>query len=179
MPPLRVTLLIFLLITLFGCNDVARIRQLKAVVTEASELIKQDTDITHQWSDEFVKTFTPENRAQFPANRDFFRTHAAQIIKLIDESSRLNNRAAARYEDAARISGSDQRQRGMVLFSSGCRKTVEMNELVKSQMQMVSDERVADEKTFNDRFLNSWKLIQQKQTEREHDFAEAKRLLAL
>jgi ribosomal protein S19E (S16A) len=177
MAPSRVTLLIFLLVTLSGCNDVARIRQLKAVLSEASVLIKQDTDITQQWCDEFVKTFTPENRAQFPANRDFLRTRAAQIIKLVDESSRLNNSAAARYEEAARISGSDQRQRGMISFASGLRKTVEMNELIKSQMQMVSDERVADEKIFNEKFLHSWKLIQQKQSRREHDFAEAKRLL--
>src|SRR5215211_4046971 len=144
MPAARVTLLIFLLVTFSGCNDVARERQAKALVSEAYQLMKRDTDVTQQWTDEFVKAFTPENRAQFPANRDFLRTHAAQIVKLLDESSGLNNSAAEKYEQAAGLSGNDQQHRGMSSFASGFRKSVEANELLKFQMQMVSDETVVD-----------------------------------
>ena len=177
MPLVRVTLLIFLLVTFSGCNHLSRARQSKALLSEAADLVKQDNKITKQWSDEFVTTFTPENRAQFPDNRDFLRTHAAQIIKLVDESSRLNNIAAVKYEEAARLSDYDERHKGMTSFASAFRKTVEMNDLIKSQMQMVSDQRVVDPDTFNEEFSHSWQLIQQKQSQRERDFAEAKRLL--
>ncbi|HZN00322.1 MAG TPA: hypothetical protein VFB70_13050, partial [Pyrinomonadaceae bacterium] len=109
MSPARAMLLILLLVTFSGCNHLSRARQSKALLSEAADLMKQDNDVTQQWTYEFVTTFTPENRAQFPANRDFLRTHAAKIIKLVEESSRLNNNVAAKYEQAARLSGYDQR----------------------------------------------------------------------
>lgn len=177
MRPARAILLTLLLVTLLGCNHLSRARQSKALLSEAADLMKQDTDITKQWTKEMVTAFTLENREQFPANRDFLRTHAAQIIKLLDESSRLNNNAAVKYEQAAELSGYDDRQRGMTSFASGFRTTVEMNELVKLQMQRVSDQRLADAETFNEGFLQSWQVIQKKQSEREHQFAEGKRLL--
>ena len=177
MPLLRVTLLIVLLVTFASCNHLGRARQSKALLNEAVELMQKNTDVTDQWTKEFVTAFTPTNRAQFPANREFLRTHAARIITLVDESSRLNNHAAVKYEQAARLSDYDQQKRGMNSFASGFRKTVEANELIKSQMQMVSDQRVADAKTFNEQFTHSWQLIQQKQSESQHQFAEGKRLL--
>ena len=179
MPLARVTLLIFLLVAFSGCNNVTRERQSKVLLREANELIKRDTDVTQQWTDEFVKAFKTENRAQFPANRDFLRAHAARIIKLLDESSGLNDSAAAKYEQAAGLSGNDRQHRGMASFASGFRKTVEVNELIKSQMQMVSDETVVDQKSFNEKFSHSWQLIQQKRSESQHNFDEGKRLLSL
>ena len=146
MPVPRVTLLVFLLFTLSSCNFVTSERQLKALLNDASKLMERDTNVTEQWSNEFVRTFTKENRARFPANRDFLRTHAAQIIKLLDESSSLNKSAAEKYEQAAVVSAYDQQQRGLASFASGCRKKAELNEIWKSLMQTVSDETVADEK---------------------------------
>ena len=177
MPLVRVTLLIFLLFTLSACNDVTRKRQSKALLGEASELMKRDTDVTQQWTDEYGRAFTPENRAQFPANRGVLRTHAAQIMKLLDESSRLNNSAADKYEQAAGLSGNDQQHRGLTTFASGFRKTVEVNELLKSQMQIVSDDKVMDERLFNEKFLHLLQLIQQKRSECQNQFGEGKRLL--
>lgn len=164
MPLARVTLLMFLLVGFLGCK-VSPEQQSKALLGEANNLIQQQTKVTGQWVDEFVKAFTPQHRAQFPANRDFLRTHAEKIIKLLDKSLSLSNAAADKYEQAAGLSGNDQQRRGLILFASSFRKSAEVDELVKSQMQMVSDETIVDEKTFNEKFTQSWLLIQQKQRE--------------
>lgn len=177
MPLARVILPIFLLITFSGCNYVARERQSKALLHDAYDLMKRDTDVTEQWANEFAKAFTQQNRAQFPANRDFLRSHAARIITLLDESSRLNNSAADKYEQAAGLSGNDRQHRGLTLFASGFRKTVEVNEILKSLMQTVFDETVVSERTFNEKFSHSWELIQQKRREIDQNFQDGKRLL--
>ena len=174
---LRVALLMFLLVAVAACNHVTSEQQTKALLSEAVELIKRDTDVTGQWANEYGKAFTPENRAKFPANRSFLRSQAVKVIKLLDESSSLNNSAAAKYEQAAGISRYDQQRRGLAAFASGFRKTVEMNELLKSQMQIVSDDNVKDEKLFNEKFLHLLQLVQQKRSESESQFGEAKRLL--
>ena len=177
MPVPRVTLLIFLLLTLSSCNNATSERQRKALMDDALKLMQRDTDVTQQWSNEFNRTFTKENRAMFPANRDFLRTHAAQIIKLLDESSSLNNGAADKYEQAAVLSANDQHQRGITFFASGFRKTVELNEILKSLMQTVSDETVGDEKALNEKFSHLGSLGKQKRREIDQDFQEGKQLL--
>lgn len=175
----RVTLLVLLLLTLSSCNFVTSERQLKALLNDASKLMERDTNVTEQWSNEFVRTFTKENRARFPANRDFLRTHAAQIIKLLDESSSLNKSAAEKYEQAAVVSAYDQQQRGLASFASGCRKAVELNEIWKSLMQTVSDETVTDEKALDEKFSHWGRLLEQKRREIDQDFQDGKRLLRL
>ena len=175
----RVTLLVLLLLTLSSCNFVTSERQLKALLNDASKLMERDTNVTEQWSNEFVRTFTKENRARFPANRDFLRTHAAQIIKLLDESSSLNKSAAEKYEQAAVVSAYDQQQRGLASFASGCRKAVELNEIWKSRMQTVSDETVTDEKALDEKFSHWGRLLEQKRREIDQDFQDGKRLLRL
>lgn len=173
----RVILLIFLLLTFSSCSNFSRQQQAKALLGEATELIKRDNDVTDQWTDEYKKAFNPKVRAQFPANRSVLRAHAAQIVKLLDESSSLNNSAAAKYEQVAGLSGNDEHRRGFVAFASGFRKTVEVNELLKSQVQIVSDDTVVDEKLFNEKFLHVLQLVQQKRNESESQFGEGKRLL--
>lgn len=168
---------IFLLVGFYGCNNAARERQAAALITDANKLVSRDTEVTAQWSDEFVKVFTPKNRAQFPANRDFLRGGATRIIKLLDESTGLNNSAAEKFEQAARLLRTDQLRRGMNSLASAFRKTVEVNELLKAQMQMVSDETVVDEKVFNEKFSQSWELIKQKNRERDRQLQEGQRLL--
>ena len=107
----RVILLIVLLVTLSSCNNVTpEQQQTKALLNEAVELIKRDTDVTGQWVNEYGKAFNPDQRAQFPANRSFLRTQAEKIIKLLDESSTLNNSVAAKYEHAEE-NGDDDRSR--------------------------------------------------------------------
>ena len=173
----RVSLLIFLLVTLSGCNYVARQRQMKTLLSDANKLMARDTDVTEKWGKEVATAFTPEKRAQFPANRDFMRTHATQIIKLLDESSSLNNSAAEKYEQVAVLSRSDKHRRGFALFASSFRKTVEMNELLKSQMQTVFDKTIVDEKTFNQKYSQTWEPLQQKRREVDQDIQDGRRLL--
>lgn len=178
MPATRVVLLIILLAGCAACNSAARReQQMKALASDANMLVKQDTDVTKQWVDEFVKTFTVENRNKFPANRDFMRTHAEKIIKLLDESSRLNNTAADKYEQATKFAASDQERQGLLSFASAFRKTVEANELIKAQMQMVSDETLVDGKIFSDRMTHSWELVRQKQDESQQQLHEGRRLM--
>ena len=175
MPAARVILPVFLSLLFCGCKDVGE--QQKALVSEAHTLVRRDTDVTHQWTNIFVKVFTTDNRDKFPSNRDFFRTHAEEIIKLVDESSRLNNGAADKYEQAAALSSNEQQRRGMQSFASSFRKSAEAAGMVKSQMQMVSDQTVVDAKSFNQKLEQSWRLIVQKQRESEADMKEGRRLL--
>ena len=178
MPAIRVVLLIFLLVGFSACNSAARReQQMKALLSDANMLVKQDTGVTKQWADEFVKTFTVENRSKFPANRDFLRPHAESIIKLLDESSRLNNTAADKYEQATKLSGNEQERKALRSFVSAFRKTVEANELIKAQMQTVFDETLIDGNVFNHRLTHSWELVRQKQDESQQQFDEGRRLL--
>ena len=177
-PAKRVIVLMFLLVGVSACNDAARReQQIKALASDANMLIKQDTEITRQWVNEFVKAFTEENRRKFPANREFLHTHAEQIIKLVDESSRLNNSAADKYEQAAQLAANEQQRNGLRAFASAFRKTVEAHQLIKSQMQSVSDETLVDEKIFNDRLKHAWELAGQKQAESQQQIEEGRRML--
>lgn len=90
---------------------------MKELLSDANMLVKQDTGVTKQWADEFVKTFTMENRSKFPANRDFLRPHAEKIMTLLDESSRLNNTAADKYEQAVKLSGNEEQRQGRMSFA--------------------------------------------------------------
>jgi len=171
-------ILIFLLATSPGCNRASREKQSKALTSEAAQLIRHDTEVTKQWVDEFVKSFTPENRSKFPANRDFLKSHAAEIIRLLDESSRLNNGAADKYEQAAALSSNEKERKAYPLFATAFRKTSEANDILKLQMQIVFDEKVVDPKAFDEKFAQSWQLITQKQNERQQAIDEARRLVS-
>ena len=174
----RVSLLMVLLVMLCGCTVMGEI-QSKVLLRQANELMERDTDVTQKWSDEFLAVFTPTNRAQFPANRDFLSTHARQITKLLDESSSLNRRAADKYEQAARLLSRDQRRRGLTSIASALRKSAEVNVIFKSLMQIVSDETVVEQKIFNQRFLDTAQQVQLKRREMDQYTEEGKRLLTL
>ena len=176
MPVARVTLLIFLLVTFSSCNF-TRERQAKALVSDANKLIHRDTEVTEQWGHEIAIAFTPEKRAQFPANREFLRTHATKIIKLLDESSGLNHGAADKFDQAAGFSSNDRQHKGFSLLASSFRKDVELNEILKSQIQLVFDETIVDQKGFNEKYSQTWELIKQKRLESDQDFQDGKRLL--
>ena len=52
--------------------------------------------------------FRPDNRAQFPSNRESFRSSGERLIKLVEESTRLNARAAEKIEQAADLMSDDK-----------------------------------------------------------------------
>jgi hypothetical protein len=74
----------------------------------------------------------------------------------------------------------DERQRrGFSLVTSSLKKGIEVNELHKSQMQLVYDEKIVDEKTFNEKFLEIIKTIQSLNKEIDAEYTEGKQLLGL
>jgi hypothetical protein len=54
---------------LSGCQSNQYNQKVNELVREGNLLIEQDAVITNEWKTEFVKVFTPENRAKFPSNR--------------------------------------------------------------------------------------------------------------
>jgi hypothetical protein len=151
----------------------------KNLLDEANKLLAQQTQVDSTWSREYGQVFSAEQRAKFPSNRDFLRSRAEKLIMLLDESSRLGNAAAEKYEQASGLVRDDKQKRGMVLFASGIKKAVETNQLFKEFAQLASDTTIQDEKTLNERFTHLKSLIEQKRKERDEKFAEGKRLLGM
>jgi hypothetical protein len=175
---IRLILVIFL-VALAGCNAGSRVQRAKTLMTEGNALLEQESKITSEWTAEYGKVFTPQNRAQFPSNRDWMRTRADKLITLLDESSRLTNAAAEKYERAREFSSNDQERKGIDFYASSLRKYAEINELLKAQMELVSDEGIKEEKTFNEKFMDLMEQIQQKEKEQDEQLKEGKRLLGI
>ena len=173
----RITLLVALLVVFSGCKQGSRELQVKVLLGEANDLLKQQSEVTGRWVNDFVTVFTAENRRQFPANRAFLQSHAEKILQRLDESVSLGNRAAEKYEQAARLSSDDQQRRGFVQVASSFRKDVEVDEIFTSQIKIVFDDTIVDAKSFNEKFSQSGHLIAQKKRESELDLAEGRRLL--
>lgn len=176
---MRLILLIFFVLTITACGSGSKVQRAKALSGEANDLLEQQSKVTAQWSDEYGKVFSPRNRAKFPSNRDWLRTQADKLAGLLDESSRLSKAAADKYEQASGLMSNDQERRGMAQFAMAMRNDVEVNELLKSQMRLVNDEAINDEETFNEKFMDSMKLIQEKEKESEDHMNEGKRLLGM
>ena len=130
-----------------------------------------------QWGREFGQIFSEQSRAQFPSNRDQMTTRAQKILPLIEESSRLGNVAAEKYEEASRLMTRDQDRKGLSLIASSFKKDAEIIQLLKSQAELASDTTINDAKAFNDKFVSLTGLIKEKQKEKDHQFAEGKRLI--
>lgn len=173
---LRFLALFLVLLGLPGCGSTPAERS-KTLVAEATTLMRRDTEIAEQWSREFRQVFTPENRAQFPSNRDWLISRSEKIIALLDESARVGNEAAAKFEEASRLVGKDQDKKGMALIAAAMRKDVEIGQLFKAIAQLASDRTINDAKSFNQRLDQLASLYQQKRKENDEQLAEGKRLL--
>jgi len=146
---------------------------------EGNILLEQSSKLTNEWTMEYQKAFNPESRAKFPGNRDELRSHAEKIITILDESNSLERRIANNYEEASTLSPNGQERRGVASIAAALRKNIEGNQLVKSQVRLVSDDEITDEKTFNEKFMRYMQLIEQNRTESEDLFNQGKRLLKL
>jgi hypothetical protein len=82
-----------------------------------------------------------------------------------------------KYEEASRLMSNEQHSRGLATVAASFRKDVEIEQLVKAQVQLASDQTITDAKAFNEKFAYFNKLMQQKQKEKDEQFAEGKRLL--
>ena len=150
---------------------------MKTLLSEADKIGDQHMKVFREWALEFGPTFSEQNRAQFPANRDWLNSRAQKIIPRIDESSRLGNEAAAKFEEASRLMSNDQLRKGMASIAASERTTAEMEQLLKAQAQLPSDEAITDQKTFKEKYDHIGTLIQQKVKQKDEQFAEGKRLM--
>ena len=168
-----------LLIAFCACKPASRAKEAAALMREANSLLAQSTESSRQWTSEYMKAFNPQNRTQFPANRESLRTSADSVIKSLDENSRISNEAIAKYEQATALITDEKQRRGSTMIVSALKTSVEMCGLFKSQMQLVSDEKVTDQKTFNDRFNQIATRIGEKSRENKAQFEEGRRLLGM
>src|SRR2546423_3439951 len=149
MSTFRLIVLITILFSLTGCRSASSAQRAKALTGEAEKLVEQQTKIVEEWTGEYSPAFTPQKRAEFPANRDWLRSRADRVITLLNESSRLANEAADKYDQASQLVNGEKETKARALFASSFRKEVEVNDLLKAQMHLVSDGEVRDARTFN------------------------------
>jgi len=149
------------------------------VFSEANKISDQQIKVMNEWAREFGRTFTAQNRAQFPANRDWLNSRAQKILPLMEQSLRLNNEAIDKYEEASRLMRNDQHKKGSAIIAASFRKSVEIEQYFKAQAQLASDQTITDAKAFNEKFAYFNKLIQQKQKEQNDQYDEGKRFLLL
>ena len=179
MSAIRIILILLLAIGLTACKGASNVKQAKTLMDEGNRLLNQDSKNIAEWVDIYRKAFNPENRAKFPGNREWLQTQADRLITIYDESSRLQNAAAEKYEQAERLAENDTQRKFIIACASNIRKTVEVNELFKAQMRLVSDQEIKDEKTFNEKFLNLLRQSQQKQKELDKELESLRALVKL
>lgn len=173
---LRLLIVFLLLFSLPGCRSAATERS-QTLLNEANQFLDQDLKVMNQWSREFGHTFSEQNRAKFPTNREWLTDQAEKVMPLVDESLRLTNEAAAKYEEAGRLMSKAQDRRAINLIASSFKIEGEMKQLFKAQAQLASDHTINDAKTFNEKFNSLTRLIQEKQKQKDQQFDEGKRLL--
>ena len=169
-------LLLLLLLSLTGCRAISQ-KRAEALFSEASKISDQQLKFLNQYAREFGQIFTEQNRAQFPANRDSLNSRVQKILPLMNESLRLGNEATEKYEEASRLMAREQDRRGVALIAASFRKSVEIEQMLKQQALLVSDQTITDAKTFNEKFVHINELIRQKQKEKDDQFDEGKRLM--
>lgn len=172
----RVVLLLLLIVGFAGCKAASEQRA-ALLIREANVQLKEGTELQGQWTAEYMKAFNPRSRAQFPGNRESLKAAAEKITTLIDESSRFNDQAISKYEQASRIMDDEQQRRGTILVVSSLKTELRMNDFFKSQMQLVSDESIVTGKEFDGRFMQITKQISDAAREKENQFNEGRRLL--
>ena len=69
----RAVLLLLLVMCFVACKPAARTSDAAVLLKEANELLQESNKSSEQWTREYAKAFTPQNRAQFPANRESLR----------------------------------------------------------------------------------------------------------
>ena len=173
--PLQFFVLFLLLFSLAGCRSNSDERG-KVLFSDAVILSRQQTKITERWVRELNVVFTDENGEKFPSNRDWFISQAEKVIPLIDESSRLANETADKYEEASRLMSNERDRRGLEHFAASSRKDVEIGQLYKAILQLASDRTINDKETLIERAVSLRRVIDQMQIQQDEQFQEGRRL---
>lgn len=171
------SLVLFLSFFLWNCQSKLYDEKVNDLVREANNLLKQGESINTEWKTEFVHTFTPENRAKFPSNREVLRPHAENQIKLLEQKQVLSNSAAEKFEQASQISKNEKEKRVTSQFAASFKMDVEIDELFKEQMKLVLDNSINDLTTFDRKFKDLTKSIELKMKERDELQSEGKSVL--
>ena len=82
------------------------------------------------------------------------------MTKLLNESSRLGQAAAEKLDQASGLTDNENDRKLMTQVASSLRKDLEVDDLLRSQLRLVHDEEIRDEKTFNARFMELMDVIQ-------------------
>ena len=173
---LRLLLLFPLLLSLPGCSSNSQ-KRAEALFGEGRKIGIQQTKVMNEWAREFGQIFTEQNRAQFPANRDWLNSRVQKILPLMDESLRLGNEATEKLVESSRLMSREQDRKGVALIAESFRKSIEIEQLLKQQALLPSDATITDAKVFNEKFAHIDELVRQKQKEQDDQFDEGKRLM--
>lgn len=176
----RMITLLFLVVSLAACNrGPSAGDRAKALMQAGNDLLAQSGKASHEWTNEFSKAFRPQSREQFPANRDQLRVSADKITKALDDDTRLNESAIEKYEQALALIKDGPQRQGMVLVVSAIKKEKQINELHKTQMKLVSDEKIVDAKTLNARFMEIMDQVMVVKRQSDAEFSEGRRLMGM
>ena len=85
--------------------------------------------------------------------------------------------AADKYDQAGKLLNGADEKRGVKLFADALRKSVEIGQLLKSQMKLFADQSITDSKTLTEKIKLSWGQIKEKQNESQSEIAQGRRLL--
>lgn len=173
---MKILVLFLLLFSLAGCRSNSEERG-KALFSDGAILFRQQSKITERWVRELAEVFTDDNGEKFPSNRDWFISRGEKIIPLMDESSRLANEVANKYEEASRLMSTDRDKKGMALLAASCRKDVEVIQLYKALAQLPSDRTINDKETLIEKSGSLMRNIQQMQKQKDEQFEEGIGLL--
>ena len=176
----RITLTLLLVVVFCGCKSAAsREKEAAALIREATGVVAQVTKVSGEWTAEYMKAFNPQNLAKFPANRESLRTSAERIVTILNETSRLNKEAIAKYEQATELIKDEEQRRGISMLTSALKTSLRLDDLVRAQMQLVSDEKITDEKSLNDKFKEIDERISEAVREEKAQFEEGRKLLGM
>ena len=173
---LRLLLLFVLLLSLAGCKSSSQ-KRAEALFGEGLKISIEHGKVLERYAREIAQIFTVQNRAKFPANRDWLSNRVHEVLPLLDESLRLENEAAEKFEESSRLWTKEQNRKGVALIAASYRRSAEMKQLFKELLVLPSDPTITDATTFNQKFLHFHQLISQKEKEREAQFEEGRQLM--
>jgi hypothetical protein len=173
---LRLLLLFVLLLSLAGCKSSSQ-KRAEALFGEGLKISIEHGKVLERYAREIAQIFTVQNRAKFPANRDWLSNRVHEVLPLLDESLRLENEAAEKFEESSRLWSKEQQRKGVALIAASYRKSIEIEQLFKEQALLVSDPTITDAKAFNEKFGRLNELVFQKQKESDAQHNEGKRLM--
>ena len=173
---LHLLLLFLLMLSLTGCKPSSQ-KRAEALFGEALKIDVEQSKVVNRFVREFDQVFTEQNRAKFPANRDWLNSRAHESLPLLDESLRLENEAAEKFEESSPLWTREQNRKGVALIAASYRRSAEMKQLFKELLLLPSDPTITDTAAFNEKFLHIHQLISQKEKEREAQFEEGRQLM--